>query len=171
MAMSRFASMAHTDDQMYDLAKGRGPDYEPPEYPDGLCFTVPQSVLDEAEAGEGAPGDTMRFSLMAEVTSVFCGMDDSRVELRLTQFAGENGKFIDVADDEDMPWMSPSICLCGAELDKLGLEADCELGDTIHLIGTVRLESTSNDGFSGERAKLQVVEMTFEDESEESRKG
>ena len=87
------------------------------------------------------------------------------------QFAGDDGKFIDLDDDDEMPWMAPSICMRGPDLDKLGLEADCELGDTIHLIGTVRLESLSNDGFSGERARLQIVELSFEDESSESREG
>lgn len=170
MAMSRFADMAHDDEQLYELSKGMPDDYEPPEYPQGLCFTLPASVLEQVEAAGGDPGDTMRFSVMAEVTSVFRGMDDCRVELRITDFAGEDGQFIDLGDDDDMPWMAPSLCLCEAELDKLGLEADCELGDTIHLMGTVRLESLSNDGFSGERARLQVTELSFvENESEESR--
>jgi hypothetical protein len=170
MALRRFASMAHDDEQLYELSKGMPDDYDPPEYPGGLCFTLPVSVLEQVEAGDGDPGDAMRFSIMAEVTSVFRGMDDCRVELRITDFAGEDGKFVDLDDDDDMPWMAPSLCLCASELDKLGLEADCELGDTIHLMGTVRLESLSNDGFSGERAKLQITELTCaEDESEESR--
>ena len=171
MAMRNLTSMAHSDEALYDLSKGREKDYEPPEYPSGLCFSIPQSVLEEAGADDGEPDDTMRFSVMAKVTSVFRGRDDSRVEMRVMQFAGEDGKFIDVGDDDDMPWMCPSICLCGPDLEKLELEADCELSDMLHLIGTVRLESLSNDGFSGERALLQIVELAVEDESAESREG
>ena len=170
MAMRNYVDMAHDDEQLYELSKDMPDDYDPPEYPSGLCFTVPVSVLEQVEAEGGDPGDTMRFAVMAEVTSVFRSMDDCRVELRITDFAGENGQFVDLDDDDEMPWMSPSLCLCAAELDKLGLEADCELGDTIHLMGTVRLESLSNDGFSGERARLQIVELTYaEDESGENR--
>jgi hypothetical protein len=168
--MSRFVDMAHGDEQLYELSKGMPDDYDPPEYPQGLCFTLPMSVLQQVEADGGDPGDSMRFAVMAEVTSVFRSVDDCRVELRITDFAGDDGQFTDLGDDDDMPWMAPSLCLGAAELDKLGLEADCELGDTIHLTGTVRLESLSNDGFSGERARLQIIELTYaEDESAENR--
>jgi hypothetical protein len=170
MAMSRFVDMAHDDEQLYELSKGMPDDWEPPEYPCGLCFMLPASVLEQVEADGGDPGDTMRFGLMAKVTSVFRSMDDCRVELRVTDFAGEDGQFVDLDDDDDMPWMAPSLCLCAADLDKLGLEADCDLGDTIHLVGTVRLESLSNDGFSGEQARLQITELTYAgDESAENR--
>lgn len=172
MALRNLKSMAHSDEALYDLSKGMGKDYEPPGYPSGLSFSIPQSVLDEAGGEDGNPDDTMQFAVMAEVTSIFRGRDDSRVEMRVTQFAGEDGKFIDVSDDDDnMPWMCPSICLQGADLEKLELEADCDLGDTLHLIGTVRLESMSNDGFSGERALLQITHLEVEDESSENREG
>lgn len=165
-------SMAHNDDQLYDLAQGMPDSYTPPDYPSTLCFTVPQAVLEQAGGADGDPDDTMPFSAMGEVTSIFRGRDDCRIELRLTQFAGEDGKFVELDDNEDMSWMCPSICLCASELERMNLEADCDLGDTLHLIGTVRLESLSNDGFSGEQARLQIVELSFiEDESSESRKG
>lgn len=168
MTLRHMADMAHDDEQLYDLAKDMPKGYEPPEYPSGLCFSIPKSVLDATGGEDGSPDDTMRFSAMGEVTSVFRGRDNCRVELRLTQFAGEDGKFTDLDEDDDRPWMTPSICLCGPELGRMDLEADCELGDTIHLIGTVRLESLSNDGFSGEQARLQVIQLACEDESTES---
>ena len=171
MTFRPLKSMAHDDDKLYDLSKGMPEDYEPPEYPTGLSFTLPQSVLDEVGAEDGDPDDMLHFALMGEVTSVFRGRDDSRVELRVTQFAGEDGRFVDVNDDEDRPWLSPTICLCEPDLDKLDLEADCEIGDTLHLIGTVRMESMSNDGLSGEQVRLQITELTVEDESGESREG
>ena len=136
-----------------------------------MTFTLPQSVLEAVGAEGGDPDDTLRFSLMGEVTSIFRGREDSRIELRVTQFAGEDGKFVDLDDNDEQPWMTPSICLCGPELEKLDLEADCEIGDTLHLVGEARLESVSNDGFSGEQARLQVVGLSVEDESEESREG
>ena len=52
----------------------------------------------------------------------------------------------------------------------MGLEADCERGDTIHLIGTVRVESVSSTEWGGDRVTLQVTELTYaEDESSEAR--
>ena len=171
MTFRPLKSMAHDDEALYDMAKDMPAGYEPPEYPIGLSFTLPQSVLDEVGAEDGDPDDMLHFALMGEVISVFRGRDDSRVELRVTQFAGEDGRFVDVNDNEDQPWLSPTICLCEPDLDKLDLEADCEIGDTLHLIGTVRLESVSNDGFSGEQVRLQITELTVEDESTESREG
>lgn len=176
MALRQFADMAHDDEKLYDMTMGMPQSmrdtYEPPEYPEGLQFTLPKAVLEEAGGGDGKPDDRMRFSLMGEVTSVMQGREDSRVELKVTQFAGEDGKFIDLDDDDDaMPWMWPSLCLCGADLEKLGIEADCEGGDLLHVIGTARLESVSDDEFSGPRVRLQIIEARVEDESGESREG
>lgn len=175
MALRQFANMAHDDEQLYDMTQRMPKDmratYEPPEYPTGLQFQIPRAVLEEVGASDGQPDDTMRFSLMGEVTSVMNGREDSRVELHITQFAGEDGQFVDVDDDDMMPWNSPSICLCGPELEKLGLEADCERGDLLHMIGTARLENYSDDEFGGKRGKLQIIEATVEDESDESREG
>lgn len=169
MALAKLASMAHDDDQLYDLSKGMGKDYDPPEYPMGLQFCLPKDLLEQVGGEDGEPDDTMRFSAMAEVTSVFRGREDCRVELEIKQFAGEDGKFVDVNCDE--PWSAPSICLCGPELEKMELKADCEMGDTVHLIGTARIESMSSNQFSGDRVTLQITELTCEDESEESREG
>lgn len=164
MAMHNMADMAHNDEQLYDMSKGMPSTYEPPEYPSGLCFSLPESDLEQAGALSGEPGDTMRFSAMGEVTSIFKGIKDTRIELQLGEFAGEDGKFFELSEPA-------YICLCGAELEKMGLDADCERGDTIHLIGTARMESSSSTEWGGERCSLQVTELTFEDESQESREG
>lgn len=164
MGFASLKSMAHDDESLFDLSKGMGPGYEPPEYPGGLSFSMPMSDLEQAGAGEGKPDDTMRFSAMGEVTSVMNGREDCRVEVRLNKFAGADGKFFDLAS-------APTICLCDPQLEKMGLEADCERGDMIHLVGTARLESVSDTEWGGEMAVLQITELTFEDESQESREG
>jgi hypothetical protein len=164
MAWADLKSMAHDDDRLYDLAKGMPDDYEPPEYPMGLQFSISKEDLSRAEAEGGEPGDTMRFAAMGEVTSIFKGRDDCRIEIQLGEFAGDNGKFFDLS--------APSyISICSAELEKMGLEADCERGDMIHLIGVARMESSSSTEYGGDTAMLQIVEMTCEDESVESREG
>lgn len=152
------------DHDAYDMAKGMGPDYEPPEYPPGLCFSLCAADLKSADAEGAKPGAVMRFSMMGEVTSIFHGMDDSRVELQVDEFAGEDGKFFKLKEP-------CHICLCDGQLMKMGLEADCERGDTIHLIGEACVQSCSDTEFGGERCSFQVTKMNFEDESTESREG
>jgi len=172
MALRQLQDMRHDDETLYDLAKGMPRDWEPPEYPQGLSFQISEEDLAKAAAEDGEPGDTMRFSAMGEVTSIFKGIDNCRIELKLTQFAGEDGQFFDLDDGGPAAWLgAPSICLCGPELEKLGLEADCERGDMLHLIGTARLDSSSSTEHGGDMHTLQIVEMTCEDESEESRDG
>lgn len=162
--MRQLHDMAHDDDRLYDLSKGMPDDYEPPEYPPGLCFSLTKEDLAKAGADGGEPGATMRFSAMGEVTSIFKGMDDCRIELELHQFAGDDGKFFDLTGPA-------SICLCGPELEKMDMEADCERGDTIHLIGTAQMQSSSSTEWGGDMVTLQITEMTYEDESRESREG
>lgn len=163
MAFHKFASLAHDDDQLYDLAKGMGKDYEPPEYPSACQFTLSREDLEQAGADMGDPGETMKFSAMGEVTSIHKDMDGCRIELQLGEFAGEDGKFFDLS--------TPSyICLCGPELEKMDLDSDCERGDTIHLIGMARLERSSSTEFA-DQVTLQITDLTFEDESTESRMG
>jgi hypothetical protein len=163
MALRSYSSMAHTDDQLYDLCKGMPDDWEPPEFPSGLQFSVKPKDLAKAGAEGGDPGDMMHFSAIGEVTSVYRGMNNCRIELALNEMAGEDGKFSD---------LEPPACiyLCEGDLEKLGLEADCDLGDTLHLIGTARLECMSSSEW-GEMVTLQIVELTVEDESSESREG
>lgn len=162
--MRTFANMAHSEEEIADMQGGMGGDYQPPEYPGRLSFSL--SAKDLATlGGEGAePGATFRFSAMGEVTSIFKGMEDTRIELSIDEFAGEDGKFFDL----EYP---AAICFCESDLRKMDLDTDCERGDTIHLIGTARLESTSSTGYGGDSGTVQIIEMTFEDESTESREG
>lgn len=164
MALRQFASLAHDDSDMYDMSKGMPDGYEPPEYPSGCCLSLSREDLAKAGAEEGEPGATMRFSAMGEVTSVFKGIDSCRIELQVGEFAGEDGKFFDLENPT-------YVCLCQTELEKMDLDADCERGDLIHLIGTARLESTSSTEYGGDMCSLQIIEMAFEDESQESRDG
>lgn len=160
MALRQFHSIAHDDDEMYDRAKGMPDGYEPPEFPPGMQFTVAMSDLEKIDATGGDPGDTMHFMAMGTVTSIFRGMEDCRIEVEITQLAGEDGKFADLSNP------SP-IALCRSVLDKIGLDEDVERGDMLHLIGTVRLEDTMEHEF-GHRATLQIVELCeVEDESTE----
>jgi hypothetical protein len=162
MAFASLKSLAYNDEDHFEHLRKMTNGPELPEYPPGLCFSVPLSDLEAVGAEDGDPDDTMRFSAMGEVTNVFKGREDCRIELRLTEFAGEDGKFCELS-------VPPCICLCGPELEKMELEADCERGDTIHLIGTVRLESVSDSEYGGEMACLQITELTCEDESTEAR--
>lgn len=161
MALRQYADMAMSDDDMYDAEQDGGADA--PEYPPTLCFCIAEADLEKAGSAGGAIGDTMRFSAMGEVQSVNIRADWTRIELQLTEFAGEDGKFFDLTTPGH-------ICLCDQELEKLGLDCDCEVGDTIHLIGTARLDGVSRSEFA-EQATLQIVELTVEDESAESREG
>lgn len=155
-------SVANDDEQIYDLCKNMPDGYEPPEFPYGLQFSLSADDFAKADAEGGNPGDTMRFSAMGEVTSVMRGREDSRIEMELCLFAGEDGKFFDLAQP-------PCICLCAAELDKIGLDDDAERGDLIHLMGTLRMESMSDNEWSGKRVSLQITELAFaENESDES---
>jgi len=145
------------------MSKGMPEDYEPPEYPSGCCFMLCEADLEKAGLNVGgAIHATTRFSLMGEVTSVFEDANDCRVELCVKQFAGEDGKLFDL----EMPGY---ICLRRSELDKLDIDADAERGDTLHLIGTARLESRSDTEYGGKSAALQIIEADVEDESQEAR--
>lgn len=164
MALRSFTSLAHDDDDLYDLSKGMPKDYEPPEYPPGCCLNIAKEDLERSGAEDGELGDTMRFSAMGEVTSIYKAIDNCRIELQIGEFAGEDGKFFDLSQPTYM-------CLCERELDKMGLEPDCERGDMLHLIGTARMDSASSTEYGGDMVCLQIAEMTWEDESVESREG
>lgn len=150
--------MAYDDDELIDRQM---PEYEPPSHPPGLIFCVREEDLEKAGCCDGDPGDVMRFSAMGAVTSVVLGPKGSRIELELNEFAGDDGKFFDL----EVP---AHISLSRAELDKMDLDEDCDVGDTIHLIGEARLETVMRtDGMN--LATLQVTALTYEDESAESR--
>ena len=165
-------SIEYDDEDLYDRMN---PEYEPPAYPYGCRFDLDESDLELAAGEKGKPGEVMNFSAIAEVTAVRAGKNDCRIELQIKQFAGEDGKFFDIEQPEqkegELSYFGSTfgcISLCGPELDKMGLEADCDLGDTIHLIGEVCLEGLSRTEARGDVATLQITKLTFEDESSES---
>lgn len=153
------ADLEYDDDDMLDRQEQYA--MEPPSYPVNLRFTICESDLEKAGGSGGSIGDTLCFSAMGEVCSVHASTEGSRVELHLTEFAGEDGKFFDLET-------KGYIAFCDFELDRLGLDCDCDVGDLIHLIGEARLEAVHRSEF-GELATLQVCKLTFEDESSESR--
>lgn len=154
--------MEYDDDELLDRM---APEYEPPTHPLGLQFQIDEADLKKAAGEDGKPGDTLRFSSMAEVTSIYRGEEGSRIELELRLFAGEDGDFFELT-------RTGCICFCAPELEKLDLDDDCELGDLIHLIGEARLVSVSNHPMMGDIACLQITDLTYaEDESTESREG
>lgn len=145
------------------LDKMVGPEPTMPDYPTGMQFSLSEGDLEHAGAEDGKPGDTLRFSAMATVMNIFRTRDGCSINLEMTQFAGPDGKFF--------PLENPtSICLTQDELEKLDMNDDCERGDELHMIGTVRLENTSSTQYGGDMCCVQIIEMAaVENESEESR--
>lgn len=164
MAFRSSPSMEYTDDEKYDRQDRMNASPDVPDYPGNLQFSISADDLAKAGGEDGDIDDTMRFAAMAEVTSVSRNRDDTRVELQINQFADEDGKFFDLKQPA-------YVCLCGPELEKMDLESDCERGDMIHLIGTARMEGSSDTEWSGNMVRLQITELSYEDESEESRGG
>jgi hypothetical protein len=164
MALRRYHSMAHDDDDLYDLAKGMPRDYEPPAYPVGLSFCLTDEDMEKAGFTGYEPGDECRFSAMGCVTSIFKSTDGCRIELELEQFAGEDGQFFDLAEPSH-------ICLCDPQMNRMALDDDAERGDTIHLFGEAEVVSCSSTEIAGDRCQLQITGLNFESESEEAREG
>ena len=74
-----------------------------------------------------------------------------------------------IKDQPDYPW-GLRISLTEHELQKLGLEADCSIGDTIHLKALARVTCISNeatDGGNKVRVELQIEQLAVENEDEE----
>lgn len=78
--------------------------------------------------------------------------------------------------DAPMPYPMPNkpdfpyglrLCLCCADLAKLGLDADCEVGDMLEFRARARVTSVSksDDAMSGpqSRVELQIEEMELPD--------
>lgn len=62
------------------------------------------------------------------------------------------------------------ICLDQECLDKLELDSDCEVGDTIHLVAFAKVKACSEEVVNGERKcriDLQITDLAVEDEDEE----
>lgn len=95
------------------------------------------------------------------------------------------GKLVDMELDDDdkmdavMPYPMPDkpdypyglrICLTHAELQKLGLEADCEVGDYLDLRAFATVTSvTKTEGSDGPccRVEMQIEKLAVEDEMAE----
>ncbi len=77
---------------------------------------------------------------------------------------------IEAAEDRPIYPYGLSICLTQDELDKLDLDSDCQVGDTIHLFAMAKVTSISkNETTEGEncRIELQITDLGLEDEDEE----
>lgn len=161
--LRQMADFEYDDDDKLDHMLGM-PAVEPPDYPSGMKFTLTSVDLAKICTGDCSPGMTLNFAAMGTAMSVEHTLEGCRIEVELSQMAGEDGKFTDL----DMP---PFVCLCGPELAKLDLDEDCERGDTIHLIGMARVERTSQPQYGGDSVTLQITQAYIEDESGESRYG
>ena len=159
MTYKPLISVEYSDDDLIDRYMGSEP--EMPSFPPGLCFTLNKETLAELGVEGIKPDDTMRFAAMGTVTSIYAATDNCRIELELDEFAGPDGKFHDLK-------MPANICLCAPELEKMELEADCERGDMIHLVGEARLKSMMDSEY-GDSACFQIEQLNCEDESTESR--
>lgn len=158
------ADLGYDDDEMLDRTPLMPGQAEPPDYPLGCMFSLAESDLIEAAGEGGEIGDEMRFAAMAEVTSCHQGTSGDRVELQIEMFAGDDGEFFKLSEPG---WLS----LTDRELGKMGLDADCDVGDLIHLIGEARLDSLHRSEF-GETASLQILRLSYaEDENDEGREG
>lgn len=169
MVLRRLHDLRHDDEDLYDLEKDMaGPiaaaGYEAPEYPSGLCLTLDIDDVNKAAGGSVEPGDTLHFSAMGEVVSIYKTEDECRIQVRINEFGGHDGKLSDVKTPG-------AISLTHRELEKMDLDDDCERGDTIHLVGCACVRSCSSNEFMGDTYDLQIEQLAFEDESEEAREG
>jgi hypothetical protein len=65
-----------------------------------------------------------------------------------------------------------TLCLCNEELEKLGLDGECEVGDLLHVHAMAKVTSVSkmDNESSGPscRVELQIVSMVGENEDDEN---
>lgn len=155
-ALRKFTSLAHDDEQLWDMAKARaglgGDDL--PEYPPGLRFTVRECCFERLGIdGTVQPGATVKFAAMARATSVNRRTDGCRVEAEIDMLALDDGEFADLEEG-----MRPSICLNEADHERLDIEDTAERGDLLHLQGTVRVESTDDPSWGDKSITFQILE-------------
>ncbi len=84
----------------------------------------------------------------------------------------EDIKDIVETQQPEMPIYPYGLCisLTHDELEKLDLDADCEIGDMVHLMAMAKVTSVSkNETTDGEtcRIELQITDLSVEDEDEE----
>jgi hypothetical protein len=160
-----FASMALSDDEQYDWLRARqlGGDQAPPEYPSGMSFMVREDLFEQLDVDDPRPGDTISFAAMAQCTSVNRTMDGCRMECEIIILKLGDSDFVELPE-----MCRPCICLDENDHERLDLDEDsAERGHLIHMIGSVRVESTNDTAFGG-CVMLQVIEAACEDESQET---
>ena len=86
--------------------------------------------------------------------------------------AAERARNMFPMDVASMPDVPPGLCICltETELEKLDLDEDCDVGDTIHLNAFAKVTSVSkNDTANGScvRIELSIYQMSVENEDEE----
>jgi hypothetical protein len=76
-----------------------------------------------------------------------------------------------IPDKPDYPW-GLKICLTHRELARLGLQADCEVGDYLDMrcFGRVTSVSTDDNEYSGQncRVEIQIEKIAVESEDDEN---
>lgn len=166
-AMRKFASMAHSDDELFDMAKARAGinDSDIPEYPPGLRFTVRECCFERLGIdGAVQPGATVKFAAMARATSVNRRTDGCRIEAQIDMLSLDEGQFAELEEG-----MQPSICLNENDHERLDLDDDAEKGDLLHIIGSARVDSTDDPSWGDKSVTFQITDATVESESQESR--
>jgi hypothetical protein len=168
MQMRRHASMRLSDDEQYDFIKNRlqvgAGDIEPPEYPPGLCFTVTKANLEALGVDGATPDATVKFAAIARATSVNHSRTGCRIECEIDLLSLDGGEMVEMGDG-----MRPAISLDENDHERLDLDqAGCERGDMLHLIGTARIERTSDTEYGGKSACLQIIEASVESEDAEA---
>jgi len=162
-ALRKHQSMEYDDEEKIDRMLGMGAPPDVPDYPEGLSFSIDKDDLSKICEGEPKPDATLHFGAMGTAIGVYRDRENVRIEVELREMAGPDGEFVSL----DRP---VAIRLCDGDCEKLDLDDDCEKGDTIHLIGTARVESTDSPQWGGDTVRLQIIEMDVEDESQETRR-
>ena len=95
---------------------------EPPEYPPGLCFSIPEQHLEDLDIDDAVPGAVVKFGAMVEATSCHHTEDACRIEASIKMVSIDGGPYVEVDS-------GPCICLNENDHEKLDLEQGCERGD------------------------------------------
>lgn len=166
--MQPLRSMRMTDEDHYDWLKSRRglgmPMEEPPEYPPGLCFSIPEQHLEDLDIDDAVPGAVVKFGAMVEATSCHHTEDACRIEASIKMVSIDGGPYVEVDS-------GPCICLNENDHEKLDLEQGCERGDLLHLIGMARVSTIRDTEYGGKCVELQITDCRVEDESTETEDG
>ena len=102
----------------------------------------------------------MGFGKMVDMAKTPVEIKEEKAEMAVPAMEGDMPKY---------PW-GLCISLDNESLDKLGADADCEVGDLVHIMAMAKVTSVSqNETTEGtnKRVELQIVQMSVEDESTE----